>query len=597
MDSSPVYVSSSKVDDRTERPVVCRESNHEQGRQANPKYPKTNRKETMIERWNPLFADSGRESSEIPEWLQEFRENLVDDEVPEHRDSHASSSHELSLEPVRSVDFRKHSVFTHFTKDRNCEICQRTKITRAPCRRRNSGAVLRAENLGDLIADDHKVLSENCESRNNHRCAVVVQDLATQWIQSYPCKTKTSQETQRSLQKFLEPDRNPKVIYTDNSMEFGKACEDLSWNHCTSTPHRSETNGLAERAVRSVKEGTFSVLLQSGLDENGWEDSMECCTYLRNIQDLLSGGKTPYERRFGEPIKGPIIPFGSLVEYHPITAKDQWRIHQFGKKVWPGLFLGYALYAGGIWKGDVLVADLEELETMDASEIYSKRLNAKEVIFPKEKSEFIFPVADGWIKLSGGDQELRTSTLIRQRPIQGESHLDFLGESEGSLPRPHDSFPDAGEAINDFWSMSRKLHVPPSRWTENQSLLAERRIIHHSTERHWRLQNYKNKYGCYARTPHRWLLEHRWVKRFVWSMGRFHSIYSIRRKPPNGNMWSGERLTRKQLTSRPDHLWPELWKSMGKHAKLKEKQKWSHEKPQLDNARKLRGIYFIDNED
>ena len=84
-------------------------------------------------------------------------------------------------------------------------------------------------------------------------------------------------------------------------------------------------------------------------------------------------GRRPYERRFGQPFKGPIIPFGSLVEYHPITAKDQSRIHQFGKKVLPGLFLGYALYAGGIWKGDVLIADLEELETMDASEIYSKK--------------------------------------------------------------------------------------------------------------------------------------------------------------------------------------------------------------------------------
>ena len=55
--------------------------------------------------------------------------------------------------------------------------------------------------------------------------------------------------------------------------------------------------------------------------------------------------------------------------------------------------------------------------------------------------------------------------------------------------------------------------------------------------------------------------------------------------------------TRKQLTSRPDHLWPELWKSMGKHAKLKEKQKWSEEWFHLENARKLRGIYFIDPED
>ena len=169
------------------------------------------------------------------------------------------------------------------------------------------------------------------------------------WIQSYPCKTKTSEDTQRSLQKFLEPNRNPKVIYTDNSLEFGKACEDFAWNHCTSTPHRSETNGIAERAVRRVKEGTSAVLLQSGLNESWWADSMECYTYLRNIQDLLSDGKTPYERRFGEPFKGPIIPFGSLVEYYPFTAKDQSRIHQFGKEVLPGLFLGCALYAGRIW--------------------------------------------------------------------------------------------------------------------------------------------------------------------------------------------------------------------------------------------------------
>ena len=95
-----------------------------------------------------------------------------------------------------------------------------------------------------------------------------------------------------------------------------------------------------------------------------------------NVTDLLSDGKTLHERRFGQPFKGPIIPFGSLVEYHSITAKDQSRIHQFGKEVFLGLFLGYALYAVRIWKGDVLIEDLEELETTDASEIYSKRLNA-----------------------------------------------------------------------------------------------------------------------------------------------------------------------------------------------------------------------------
>ena len=60
---------------------------------------------------------------------------------------------------------------------------------------------------------------------------------------------------------------------------------------------------------------------------------MECYTYLRNVTDLFSDAKVPYERRFGQPFKGPIIPFGSLVEYHPITSKDQSRINQFGKKV------------------------------------------------------------------------------------------------------------------------------------------------------------------------------------------------------------------------------------------------------------------------
>ena len=67
--------------------------------------PKPNKNEDHEQEWVSPCSD-------IPEWLQEFRENLVDDRVPEHRDSHASSSHEPSLDPVpaRSVDLGKHSV-------------------------------------------------------------------------------------------------------------------------------------------------------------------------------------------------------------------------------------------------------------------------------------------------------------------------------------------------------------------------------------------------------------------------------------------------------------------------------------------------------
>ena len=146
----------------------------------------------------------------------------------------SSSSHELPMESRAKVEpgSSKHgvSVSTHFPKDPNCDICLKTKITRASCRRRAGTVVCRAEHFGDLIPAYHKFLSKGSESRNNHRYAVV-QDLATQWIQSYPCK-KTSQETQKSLMKFLEPTRKPKVIYTDNSSVLGKSCEELSWNHC-----------------------------------------------------------------------------------------------------------------------------------------------------------------------------------------------------------------------------------------------------------------------------------------------------------------------------------------------------------------------------
>ena len=233
-------------------------------------------------------------SSDKPEWLQEFRENLVEDKVPRHRDSHASSSHESSLEPTpaRGADSGEHSVYTH-SRDRPEDHTYKVSVQKTHWRSRTSCQKI----FGDLITADHKVLNEGCESRNNHRFTILVQDMATQWIESYPCKTKTAQETPKNLQKFLEPKRKPKVIYTNNSLEVGKACEDLPWKDCTSTPHRSETHGIPERVLPCFCER--QVIFNLGL---------------------------------------------------------------------PGLFLGYALNAGWIWKGDIKVADIEELETMDASE-------------------------------------------------------------------------------------------------------------------------------------------------------------------------------------------------------------------------------------
>ena len=236
----------------------------------------------------------------------------------------------------------------HFPKDRNCEICQRTKITMAPYRRRIGGAVPRAENFGDLMTADHKFLVKDV----NLETIIDMQS----WCRTWP---PNGSSRIRAQQKLLKKHKGACKSSQSRIGSLKSFTLTILWNSAKPVkispgiiarlPHRSETNGIAERAVRRVKEDTSAVLLQSGLNENWWADSMECYCYLRNIQDLLSDGKTPYETRFGMPFNGPVIPFGATVEYHPISAKDQSGLLQFGAKVLPGIFLGYALYACGIW--------------------------------------------------------------------------------------------------------------------------------------------------------------------------------------------------------------------------------------------------------
>ena len=172
-----------------------------------------------------------------------------------------------------------------------------------------------------------------------------------------------------------------------------------------------------------------------------------------------------------------------------------------------------------------------------------------------------------------------------------------MEKSEGSLPQPHDSLPDAGEAINDFWSMSGSFiyrhHVEPRVKLcspREESFPIPLKYIDVTRTTHTNLDVKQEK-----RIDDYWNIDGSRDLSDSWT--GFTQFTLLNEKAPDGYMWAGGRLTRKQLTSRPDHLWPELWKSMGKHAKLKEKQKWSEEKLHLENARKLRGIYFIDSED
>ena len=200
---------------------------------------------------------------------------------------------------------------------------------------------------------------------------------------------------------------------------------------------------------------------------------MECYCYLRNVQDLLSDGKTSCERRFGQPLKGPIIPFGSLIIIFLQLRRTSQESINLERKSYLDCSLDTLCTPGEFGRVTYWLQTFKELEQMDASELHARRLNAKEVSTPMSGEKFIFPIVDGTVKLFGGDQVLRTSTSIRDRPNRGEEQGNLQGESDGSSSAPHrDSSWYAGEARNDFWSISGnfifrhhveprvKLHVP-----------------------------------------------------------------------------------------------------------------------------------------
>ena len=89
--------------------------------------------------------DSKEPLANLPDWFKVFKENLKETKL--HASTHSSPESDLEYPKTVTTKSRKHSIFTHFPKDRDCHVCLRTKVTRAPCRRRTGETLPRAEKL------------------------------------------------------------------------------------------------------------------------------------------------------------------------------------------------------------------------------------------------------------------------------------------------------------------------------------------------------------------------------------------------------------------------------------------------------------------
>ena len=251
---------------------------------------------------------------------------------------------------------------------------------------------------------------------------------------------------------------------------------------------------------------------------------------------------------------------------------------------------------GGLWKGDIMIADIEELEKMGASEIYPRRINAKEILIRQKQDEFIFPFADGTANLSGRDCEFREPTLRRERTERSE---DLSGELQGRTGRVSTGRTRRrrwrGRA--DFWSIQGDFiyrhHVEPRVQLyvpKEETYPIPPKYIYVIKSTHTDLDVMQEK-----RKDEYWNIDSNRNLSDSWKI--FTKFTLLKEKHPNGKMWSGERMTKVHMTTRPDSEKPEVWTKIGKAAQNRENQEWAKEKPKFDNARRLTGIFFIGLDD
>ena len=266
----------------------------------------------------------------------------------------------------------------------------------------------------------------------------------------------------KELAKVFGADRTPKVVYTGNSLEFGKACEDFSgiivrWHHTD----RKQMGLLREQCAEWKKvplqyccNQVWMKIHSRGVLENHFKDQSFLLVHWMSITLFCE-----------RPVKNPSIGKESLTWIVP------W-IRSVRGVTLEGWHTGCRHWGVG---DDGRIRNLLWKTQCEGSHISQR------------KWKIHFPVADGRMKFSGGDQELRTPTLKREYQFEEKVTEIFLENQKGLFHhlKTHFRMP-VSEAVNDFWSMSGNFmyrhHV-------------ERRIIPYSTEKHWLLQNYKNEFG------------------------------------------------------------------------------------------------------
>ena len=314
-----------------------------------------------------------------------------DREAEDEKDQNTSNEARLRAE-ADSI----HHKFCHRPKNPYCKVCQKAKMYSPQARKTRGSSSITSTKYGDHITVDHIITRDMLDhGYDDQKVALVVKDVYSQFRYVYPSDTKNSDQCHEDLLHFLGKDDDVGIIYSDNAPELGQAIKRLGVRHNTSREYADENKSVIEREIRTILEGTRANLEQSGMPEKYWPLASQHHAFALNLAKRFDTGVVPWEARFGESFTGLVVPFGAKVLYWHNPKQNVPETSKFSSTGVEGIFLGYHVQPGFIFKREYLVAPVHNaVQAIEDGTLKVIRAKRVELI----EGQFVFPLDPEQIK-------------------------------------------------------------------------------------------------------------------------------------------------------------------------------------------------------
>ena len=363
-----------------------------------------------------------------------------------------------------------HHQFCHYPKNPFCKICQKARMMAPPARKKGGQKRLDTKAFGDHIVADHTVLKANVEEGvKGESVALVMKDIHTQFRHVYPSQTKSSESCVSAFNHFLSHKDEVGAVYTDNSRELIATIGELGYRHQTSTEYVDSSKSFVEREIRHILEGTRTNLVQSGLPLKFWPLAMTHFSMAVNCTQQLSGDLSPWELRFDEKFPGLLVPFGAKV----LFWNNSKRVDNTAGKTSPtaneGIFLGYHIQPGFLWKGEYLVAKMEALDYhAENGSITVQRARRIELT----GDNFVFPLRALQEAKEPKPDRLEENVIQDPRPIPFQSEVSHAPEESVDVDKSVDAVVEALEEV-DKSPMEDEPIFPDVKYTPTGKIIPD----------------------------------------------------------------------------------------------------------------------------